>query len=254
MINETVKVLDRGYVKYLGSTVIDGRTLDQIVVDSARISYLSTSDEGARDKKLINYLMKNRHTSPFEQVTLSFEIKAPLFVVRQWMRHRTWSYNEVSRRYTSVDVDFYTPQQWRKQARDNRQASVNEYVSSDALESSVFAWVSENYLESVFYDDNDMPVTKSIAENVSMMLFGLYESLLEAGVAREQARMLLPQNMYTTFRASVDAHNLMNFIRLRASEHAQFEMRQYAMVLDSMLAELMPITHEAFRANETESE
>lgn len=242
---EPVPVLDKGEVQLLRVTQdYNGRTLDQMVVDSARISYLSESEDD-RDRKLIRYMMKHRHSSPFEQPHFTFRVKTPLFVARQWMRHRTWSYNEVSRRYTSEEIDFYTPRRWRKQADTNRQASKSQYVSNDELENTVGEWINESYHESVFFaDGNDMA---DIAQSIAGFSMSLYERMIDAGVAREQARILLPQSMYTTFIATVDAHNLMHFIELRDSEHAQWEMQQYARVLNDIFAQLMPVTAEAFQ-------
>lgn len=198
----------------------DGR-----IVESARVSFNNDKNNfnEEKDGKLIKYLLKNNHSSPFEHVVFSFHVKAPLFVVRQWQRHRTFSYNEISRRYTSEDIDFYIPRYFRKQSENNRQASTDDLIES--------VWGIE-------VDE----VIKEHTENC----FSLYENLLDAGVSREQARMMLPQNMYTRFYVTGNLWNFMRFIKLRDDEHAQWEIRQYAKSIRNFIFSIVPVTMNAW--------
>lgn len=220
-----VNVLDKGFVE-----LIDILGDDNTIVSAARVSVLGESKGKEKDKQLIKYLLDNKHTSPFEHVVFTFRVKCPLFVRSQWMRHRTWSYNEVSRRYTSEDIDFYIPKVLRKQAKSNRQASVDEYISTLV--------------------DEELDVNESVTDFISVtcgMLQDTYEFLLKQGVSREQARMVLPQNMYTMFYATVDLHNLFHFIELRNTPEAQYEIRVYAEALERMVAEQVPWAYEAWK-------
>lgn len=207
-----MRLLDRGFVELL-----DHMGNDNTVVSAARVSYLGESKGTVQDAKLIHYLMRHRHTSPFEQVEFQFRVKCPLFVRSQWHRHRTWSYNEVSRRYTSENIEFYTPTNLRVQAEDNKQASLN--------------------------------ATVHVADRVfghSFKSLELYNEFIENGVAREQARMVLPQNMYTTFYAKTDLHNLLHFIGLRSDEHSQWEIRQYSDAMLKIIAPIVPWSVDAY--------
>lgn len=195
---------------------------DLSIVNAARVSYLGHSKGSEADKKLLFYLMEHNHTSPFEMVEFRLRVKCPLFVARQWMRHRTWSYSEVSRRYTDEQLEFYFPTSWREQAKDNKQAS--EWALTD-----------QNEYASVLLDDCTRGCLRA------------YEKMLSVDIAREQARMVLPQNMYTEFIAKTDAHNLMHFISLRMSSEAQYEIQLYAKAIyDVFLRDYLPWTFEAF--------
>lgn len=211
-----MKVLDKGFVELLAHMGDDNT-----VVNSARVSYLGESKGIEQDTKLIKYLIKNRHTSPFEQVEFQFMVKCPIFVARQWHRHRTWSYNEVSRRYTSEDIDFYIPSELRAQSNHNKQ-------------------MSEGIIE-----DNSLLSGIEMHCNIS---FDLYNILVAAGVAREQARMILPQNMYTKFYAKVDLHNLLHFLGLRNHSHAQEEIKAYASAIESLIQPIIPISFDAWKS------
>lgn len=221
--NYDYPVLDAGYVALLDmmphpDTDVSG---DLAIVNAARVSFLGESKGAERDKKLLFYLMKHHHTTPFEMVEFKLRIKAPLFVARQWMRHRTWSYNEVSRRYTDEGIQFYVPDVWRLQASNNKQGSAG--------------WLLDGLLSSNEYVDAIDKARET------------YENLIMRGVAREQARAVLPQSMYTTFIAKVDAHNLMHFLRLRMHPHAQYEIREYATAIyDNIFKPTLPWTAEAF--------
>ena len=209
---EHVKVLDgQGWVG-----LIDHLGTESTIVNAARVSFgkLKT-DMDERDVKLLEYLIDNRHTSPLEHIIFTFSVHCPLFVRGQWHRHRTWSYNEISRRYTEIDMEFYTPQQLRRQAENNRQASVADP------------------------DFDSSELSAAIAEHNKTSM-ALYEKLLKSGVCREQARSVLPQNMMVTFWGTVDLSNLLHFLELRDSEHAQWEIREYAQAIKKLIKPYIP--------------
>ena len=210
------KTLDKGFVK-----LVEFMGGDQRAVDSARVSFGSVSKGTEQDRKLLEYLLANGHLSPFEHSVFQFHIKCPIFVARQWMRHRIASYNEISARYTEVKEEFYYPEAFRVQDKINRQGSVR----SGALE-------QEKLL--AIYD-------KTIKAS-----FAAYSELLEAGVAREMARMVLPVAQYTQFHWTINARSLLNFISLRADAHAQYEIRRYADAITEIFRAKMPWTWEAW--------
>ncbi|NQV15554.1 FAD-dependent thymidylate synthase [bacterium] len=199
---------------------------DVEIVNGARVSFGKRREElDEKDQVLIQYLADERHTSPFEHVTFTFHVKCPLFVTRQWHRHRTWSYNEISRRYTSMNLEFYVPKAYRRQAETNRQASTDDLISSTGDGQNIQELVNKHTQEA----------------------FEFYESLMEHGVAREQARMVLPQNMYTEMYATVNLHNLIHFIELRIHVGAQWEIQQYALKLLDLAEEAAPFAIKAIR-------
>jgi thymidylate synthase (FAD) len=179
---------------------ISGSDLD--IVNAARVSYGKTSETITdRDEKLLRYLMEHNHTSPFEHNQLSFRVKAPIYVVREWMRHRMNSYNEISYRFTKPKIEFYIPPAWRHQDRVNKQSSEGSFADTKLQE---------------LYQ-------KSIQES-----YAVYEELLQNGVCREQARGVLPVCIYTEFIYTCNLHSLMHFLKLRLSSGAQYEIRAYA--------------------------
>lgn len=204
--------------------LVDSIGDDHSIVNAARVSYAGDHQDrpAERDRKLIRYLLKNHHTSPFEHVTFTFHVKAPIFVARQWHRHRTWSYNEVSARYTEVKDDYYFPSEWRGQSKDNKQ------MSDGLIDSELQPHANHQYLEACG------------------KAFSAYEALLDMGVSREMARMVLPQSAFTRFYATVDLHNLLGFIRLRGHEHAQEEIREYAIAMRELITPYVPWTMEAW--------
>ena len=207
-----VKVLDgQGWVG-----LIDHLGTESTIVNAARVSFGKIKTEmDERDVKLLEYLIANKHTSPLEHMVFTFSIHCPLFVRGQWHRHRTWSYNEISRRYTEIDLECFTPAQLRKQSTNNRQASVADpEFDGTALQESI----RKHNLDSL----------------------ALYENLLAAGVCREQARGVLPQNMMVTFWGTVDLSNLLHFLDLRDSEHAQYEIREYAIAIKKLIKPIVP--------------
>lgn len=198
---------------------------DLAIVNAARASYLGESKGEQKDRELLRYLMRNSHTTPFEMVEFKFRVCAPLIVTQQWMRHRTWSYNSLSARYTEAEEEqFYIPNIWRLQDTENKQAS------------SGFATPEDN----AFFT--------TALQHVSKSCHIYYQDALKAGIAREQARLFLPGFAFMyTFVAKVDAHNLMHFLKLRMSDHAQWEIRQYATAIyENFFKPTLPLTAEAF--------
>lgn len=214
-----VRVLDKGFIR-----LVEFMGGDQGVVDSARVSYGSKSKGAEQDRKLIAYLMKHSHMTPFEHSVFKFHVSCPIFVMRQWIRHRMASYNEISARYTEMKDEFYIPSAWRAQDFKNKQGSIKSA------------------------DIDNAAVTARFNAQVEASL-KCYRELLAAGVAREMARMILPVNLYTQFYWTINARSLMNFITLRADVHAQWEIQQYAQVLARLFAQKMPWTWEAFLAH-----
>lgn len=210
---------------------------DLSIVNSARVSFdVSHTQMEPRDEKLINYLYKNKHTSPFEHCVVKFECNVPLFVARQHMRHRTWSFNEVSRRYTDVNLEFYLPEEFRPQADSNRQASVHDGETVNpvlqVVQGSVQSW----------------PTKASYALKAhTRRSIKLYNQMLEGGISREQARMVLPQNMYCKYVATANLHNILKFISLRDKPEAQWEIRRLAQEMGKAVSQLYPVAWEAFK-------
>lgn len=209
--------------------LIDSMGNDLSIVNAARVSLGNKSEEFTnRDAKLIRYLLENSHSSPLEHVTFTFHVKLPLPIARQWYRHRTSSYssfNEISRRYTSENIEYFVPDEFRKQAKIDRQASDFDNKFSE----------EENQM---FYD---------VFLDVINFCEQKYSYLLESGVAREQARMVLPQNMYTEFYQTVNLWNLFHFMDLRNSEHAQYEIKVYADAIERLIEPIVPSALSAWR-------
>lgn len=213
----TIPVLGQGYVRY-----IDHLGDDLRIVETARISYKSPSKGDDADKKLLFYLFKNRHTSPFEACNITFNIKMPIFCMRQFVRHRTIRLNEWSGRYSELADEFYTPQWWRLQDTKNKQGSVEVSGLTD------------------WHEENDR-----IAKECFRQCYSAYQALLERGVAKELARIVLPVALFTEIYCNVDVHNLMHFLNLRQDTHAQLEMREIADAMATVLQELFPWCVEA---------
>ena len=207
-------------VELIASTVVHGGKfdVDQMPALSARVSYAGsgkTGDDPELDKRLTNYLAEHLHMTPFEHQSATFKIVLPLFVAREWMRHRTQSYNEVSMRYSSDPVGkFYYPQEWRKQAKTNRQSSVGGV-------------------------DNPEECTKILKEAYEYSL-NTYKKLIDMGVCREQARLVVPVGNYTEFYATANLRNWLAFYKLRIAPNAQWEIRQYADCIGKILEKIWP--------------
>jgi len=208
---------------------------DLTIVNSARVSFgKHKEDLDEKDEKLINYLVKHKHTSTFEHNVATFRFKVPLFVRSQHHRHRTWSYNEISRRYTDFNIEFYEPEEFRTQHESNRQASNNELINP-----SLFFERAPNWRL-------DASATIKKHHEISLSVF---EKLLEEGVCREQARGVLPQNMYTEYYGTANLSNIMKFIGLRTHEGAQWEIQQVAQAMLDIIEELWPVAVASYRKN-----
>ena len=220
MAQQHINVPPENHVSVLGGQgwvgLIDTLGTEATIVNAARVSFGKIKqDMDERDVGLLNYLIENRHTSPLEHIVFTFSIHCPLFIRGQWHRHRTWSYNEISRRYTEIDMEFYTPEHLRRQAETNRQARVEDPEFADAAVVEMIRKQNEDSLK-------------------------LYNDLLDAGVCREQARGVLPQNMMVTFWGTVDLNNLLHFLELRDSDHAQWEIREYAKAIKKLIKPVIP--------------
>jgi len=213
------------YVSHMGS--------DTTVVNSARVSFgKRVTSLNERDIKLIKYLIKNKHTSTLEHNVMTFRFKVPLFIRSQHHRHRTWSYNEISRRYTDFNLEFYEPETFRKQSDSNRQASVPEYINP------VFP-----AMKGV---GNIHHVASRRIKSFHKEALALYNILMEHGVCREQARGVLPQNLYTEYYGTVNLNNFLKFIDLRNHEGAQWEIQLVASACLRIAEGLFPETIKAY--------
>jgi len=215
-----IKCLDQGFIR-----LVDSMGSDAAIVQAARVSYGKGTTKLNRDKALIRYLLRHRHSTPFEMVELKFHAKMPIFVARQWVRHRTANINEYSLRYSEAQHDFYIPEmqaihfqsQFNKQGRDEAEVP-------DKLKQKVVAYFSE----------------------ISEKTYSIYEELNAAGIARELARGILPVNLYTEWYWKNDLHNIFHFLRLRMDEQAQYEIRVFANAMAQLVEQVVPIAYEAF--------
>ena len=205
---------------------------DITVVNSARVSFGVQKDKlDSKDEKLINYLIKHKHTSTLEHNIATFRIKVPLFVRSQHHRHRTWSYNEISRRYTDADIQFYEPVDFRTQHKSNRQASNTEETINPLIS------YKTNYSSQALI----LTASEAVCAHHKSAI-RLFDDLLDAGVCREQARGVLPQNLYTEYYATANLNNILKFISLRTHDGAQWEIQQLANAMLSIITNLWPIT------------
>ena len=224
------------YICHMGS--------DVSVVNSARVSFgKEVENISQKDKKLINYLIKHHHTSTLEHCTVTFRIKVPLYIRSQHHRHRTWSYNEISRRYTDFNLEFYEPKAFRTQHKSNRQASNPEQLINPSLTNKSNAFANHSVVPVPSYCANQAIKDHHIK---SLQLFN---RLIESGVCREQARGVLPQNLYTEYYATTNLNNLFKFIDLRIHEGAQWEIQQLAKGMLNITEMLYPITTQAWKEN-----
>jgi len=220
ILDQPFPVLDKGFVRlvdYLGG--------DARVVQSARVSYGEGTKTFREDKGLIDYLLRNQHTSPFEQVSLTFHCKMPIFVARQWVRHRTAKLNEISGRYSVMKDEFYVPEDAAIafQSTDNKQGRSAEDVPPEVKAK-----------------------VRDLLEKGQRQSFLEYEALLDEGVARELARINLPVSLYTEWYWTMDLHNLFHFLALRLDAHAQLEIRKYAEVILDLTRAVAPQSVESF--------
>jgi thymidylate synthase (FAD) len=219
----TIELLDHGFVR------LDGAMADDLsVVNGARVSFARRKDEmDASDEGLIRFLMRDRHGSPFEHNAFRFHVRCPIFVAREWFRHRIGSFNEFSMRYAKATDDFYVPEP--------------EDVRTQVGKPGAYTF------EPV--DDELADETRRELEALYEQAYATYARLVEKGVARELARSVMPVGSYTQFYWTVNARALMNFVSLRNSEFAQLEIRRYAEAVEAFFAREMPVTHAAFVAN-----
>lgn len=245
----TTKVLDHGFVHLLDAmphwssapkmpthlAPADARVVQAARVSMAHLPFDVLESIGMTvhfedratdaDAKLIEYMMKNGHTSPFEKVRFEFVVKLPIFIARQWIRHRTGSFNELSARYSKLPCEFYVPARERMQA----QSSSNKQASGEALPPS------------------KQKMLRDRITGASQTAYRHYDEMLDEGLARELARMVLPTNFYTQWYWTVDLHNLMGFLRQRLHAHAQYEIRVYAEAIMAMVERVAPQSIATFR-------
>ena len=218
---DQIDVLDHGFVRlvsHMGS--------DSSIAEAARVSVKSNSNvKRSTDRQLLRYMMSNSHSSPFEFAELVFHVKLPIFVARQWMRHRTWSYSEVSGRYSELSSETYTPDD----AHVNLQSTSNKQGRGELADGRV----AEGF--------------RNGCELTARNAFRYYESNLSDGLAKELCRINLPLSTYTEFYCKVDLNNLFKFLKLRLDSHAQYEIRVYAEAIAKIVEELFPISFEAFK-------
>ena len=218
--NDAIKCLDKGFVR-----LVDSMGGDDAIVQSARVSYGKGTSKLSQDRGLIRYLMRHRHTTPFEMVEFKFHCKMPIFVARQWVRHRTANINEYSLRYSEARDEFYfpDPNHIEFQSAVNKQGRMGEVDKK--LKNKVQAYFKE----------------------ISDRSFEIYSELNEAGVARELARAILPVNLYTEWYWKNDLHNLLHFIGLRSDGHAQYEIRVFSDAMASYVKKVAPFAWEAYQ-------
>jgi len=220
LLDQEIKVLDKGFVRlvdYLGG--------DERIVQAARVSYGTGTKSFRQDRGLIHYLMRHLHTSPFEQVILTFHTKMPIFVARQWVRHRMARLNEISGRYSIMKDEFYLPEpeQIRFQSESNKQGRSDDCVPIEEA----------------------MAIIREMEED-QKDIYKHYEGMLERNVARELARANLPLSLYTEWYWQIDLHNLFHFLNLRMDAHAQYEIRVFGEALARCAKAVAPIAYEAF--------
>jgi len=220
ILDREVRVLDEGFVR-----LVDYMGGDDRIVQAARVSYGGGTKSLRRDASLIDYLLRNEHTSPFEQVVLTFHAKMPIFVARQWVRHRSARLNEISGRYSIMPDEFYSPapEDIAEQSEDNKQGRSSEPMESARAEA-----------------------VRDVIRRVHKFSYDRYKELLGVKTARELARIVLPLSLYTEWYWQIDLHNLFHFLKLRLDEHAQREIRAYAKVIREMGAKVCPLAFKSF--------
>lgn len=236
------KVLNKGYVELIATMISEdddkncAQTLDEMVVEAARVSYGSGLKGEEKDRKLIRYLMEHEHGTPFECSMFKFEVKCPIFVQRQWKTHRWGSFNEISGRYTDkISEDYYIPEIFRTQDTKNKQGSLENFDLSE----------KEIYVDFETETKSTKLKTKKAYIDLLEIQKSTYESLLNINVSKEQARGILGTAFYTQFVWVVNSRALMNFLILRCENHAQWEIRQYANVILKIFKEKMPWTYDS---------
>lgn len=220
LIGKEFKCLDKGFVR-----LVDVMGDDSSIVQAARVSYGKGTKTVNQDRGLIRYLMRHRHTTPFEMVEFKFHVKLPIFVARQWIRHRTANVNEYSGRYSEMKDDFYTPdlEQIRPQSKNNKQGRSDE----------------------MFEESKSINLQNKLSE-FQGNAYDHYMELLDDGLAREISRINLPLSNYTEWYWKIDLHNLFHFLRLRMDDHAQYEIRVYGEIIADIVKQIVPVAYEAF--------
>ncbi len=220
ILDKEFKVLDHGFVR-----LVDYMGGDSRIVQSARVSYGEGTKTVREDKALIDYLMSHQHTSPFEQVVLTFHCKMPIFVARQWIRHRTARVNEISGRYSIMSDEFYIPdaEQIGYQSKDNRQGRDTSEVPSELQKKVIQILIKD---QEISYKN--------------------YKEMIDDNIARELARINLPLSLYTQWYWQIDLHNLFHFLELRLDYHAQWEIQQYGKVIAKITKTVAPMAYNAF--------
>ncbi len=220
ILDKEIKVLDKGFIR-----LVDYYGSDSRIVQSARVSYGAGTKTVREDKMLIDYLWMNEHTSPFEQVVFTFHCKLPIFIARQWIRHRTARVNEISGRYSVMKDELYVPSEdvISYQSKDNKQGRSRDEVPTE---------VKAKILEII--NSNNQSSYKN------------YQAMVDKGIARELARVSLPLNMYTEWYWQIDLKNLLHFLKLRMDQHAQYEIREYANAMAKVVQAVCPYVWESF--------
>ena len=238
ILYKPIPILDHGFIR-----VIDYMGTDQSIVQAARVSYGEGTKKLREDRGLIRYLLSHWHTTPFEMCEIKLHIKLPIFVARQWIRHRTANVNEYSARYSVLDKEFYVPEldQLGSQSTTNKQGRSNTLDKKFALQAQNLIKKNSNQL----YEDYQNLLNGKLLS---------HDEYVEGeGLARELARTTLPLNYYTQWYWKIDLHNLMHFLRLRADSHAQYEIQIYAEKMVEILKKWVPLTYEAFEDYRSDS-
>jgi thymidylate synthase (FAD) len=224
LLDQEIRVLDQGFVR-----LVDYMGGDERIVASARVSYGKGTKTVREDRALIEYLVRHKHTSPLEQVVLTLHVKLPIFVARQWIRHRTARLNEISGRYSVMKDEFYLPSEetLRTQGTVNKQGRSEESVSPE----------------------DAAVIVRSLQEGQAEA-YARYQAMLSKDLAREVARIALPLSLYTEWYWQMDLHNLLHFLKLRLDAHAQWEIRQYAQVIARIVKAVAPLAWGAFEKYE----
>jgi thymidylate synthase (FAD) len=248
-LRREVKIHEHGFIALIDAMprlAPAGQTADFAIVQAARVSYGAGTKKVNEDRGLIRYLLRHRHTTPFEMLEFKFHISMPIFIARQWIRHRTANVNEYSGRYSIMPDTFYKPtlEEVRKQSASNRQGGEETFVGKGT--------------EAGRHESTQDAGVRTAAEFVKFLedseaLYERYTKLTEAGVSRELARIGLPVSVYTQWYWKCDLHNILRFLSLRMDAHAQAEIRAYAEAMYALLEPIVPITMEAFRDYELES-
>ncbi|WP_375319442.1 FAD-dependent thymidylate synthase [Candidatus Tisiphia endosymbiont of Oplodontha viridula] len=233
LLFKPIKVLDHGFIR-----VIDYMGDDGSIVQAARVSYGKGTKQLSQDKGLINYLMRHKHTTPFEMCDIKFHIKLPIFVARQWIRHRTASVNEYSARYSILGNEFYLPekQNLAAQSTTNKQGRSDEEIPEEIADKVLVLLEKDakicyqHYTEMMNQDEHGNIIDEDTI-----------------GITRELARMNLTLNYYTEWYWKINLHNLLNFLLLRADSHAQYEIRVYAEKMLEIVKDWVPFTYDAFK-------